>query len=248
MSVVATMAFGIQAGKESDETSAKLISHLARLAQLRIDVVSNGIPGLKGHNVRKFRKSGAAFEYLENETFSQLDFGLTERADTKGDWDIGSAGYSNNDRTVNLVFPGIEPRGDGRVLSILNEFVRFGAHYAYAMEVESHLYALCYSHGTALSGRMPSDVVENMSILGNAMRRGENFVRRVVDVFPMQILNAEHLSAIVGRRAMRAWIDAESWGHLQPVGPDRWLWALSGSDISRVRKRLLGTELMLAKI
>jgi hypothetical protein len=247
-SVILVKAFGIKAGKENGETPAKLISHLARLALLKIDEVSNGIPGLKGHNARKFRKHEAAVEYLENESFAESHFGVTQRAEKRGDWDVGSSTLSATDSEFRVVFPSDNPKGDNRVLPLLNELVRFGAHYAFSMEAESHLYAACYSFGCELSGRMSRQVVENMSILGNAMFKGERFARRVIDVYPLQVLNGEHLSATVGGTALGARIETESWGRLQQMEADRWLWELSSADLSRARAVMLGSDFTLAKL
>ena len=245
--VVLVKAFGIKAGNENGQTPAKLISHLAKLARLKIDVVSNGIPGLKGYNERKFRKYEAAFEYLENENFAQSHFSITQRAEKRGDWDVGSSTFSAADAEFRVVFPGNNPQSDGRVLPLFRELVQFGAHYAFAMEAESHHYALCYSYGGTLSGRMSRQVAENMAILGNARYNGERFVRRVVDVFPLQVLNEQHLSATIRGGTLGAKIETESWGRLQKMDPDHWLWELSAADLARARAFLLGSDFILAK-
>jgi hypothetical protein len=247
MNRILVSSYGVSLETPRAPRIGELVASLAVASDLKVDVVSAGIPGLKGFTSKKFRKSTSAMDYLEIEPFSQTWVGATERAHPKGDWDVGSIGHDAESFRTRLVFRGSEPRTDPRVFAIFSRLAELNAHYAYSVAVESHLYGLCLANGSTLSGRMDAPTSKNMDILGNSLARGENFTSRIIDVFPLSILNSTHLASRIGGKSLGAMINDESWGRLTLIGVDKWLWKLTVAEMSKARSRLLESDFMLAK-
>lgn len=224
----------------------KFVYELARLSEMEVDSVSSGTIGIPGFFQRNFRSSASAMEFLLAAGFPKERVAATQRAPVKGQEDIASIQFRENTLDTKIIFPGRPILEDQRVTHLISFLISANAHYIYGLNVESHLFGVCFLGGSTLSKRMSDATSRNMTILMNSIHKGERFADRIFDVFPINVLNSRHLAARVGGRTLEELISANGWGRLDVLSIDRWLWRMTDAEIVEARATLVGNELMLA--
>ncbi|HEM7800940.1 MULTISPECIES: hypothetical protein [Burkholderia] len=118
-----------------------------------------------------------------------------------------------------------------------NFVARLGCKYAIAYDAKDSSTAYKYSTGVNLIRIFP---FENTSLFTRELpgrAPGAASYERVMlrMIYPLNVLNEEHLEIRVGDLSLREWITADSCrGYLKSISNGMWLWSLKETDLAEI--------------
>lgn len=82
-----------------------------------------------------------------------------------------------------------------------------------------------------------------------AFKEGRHPIFYLRDVYPLQVLSAEHLSLAVGSYSLKDWINEDQvHGYLKSLKDDKFIWVIEGDQVDAVKAELASHNLLTAYI